>query len=678
MKHDSNHPEEKLTVMERIIARCRRAFDAKTPLIMIDTEELELVNEVAFEGDFVKLKKQESPYESRFQPYYALLGGEPDEYEKCVNLFTDYTKLKAAAESAGNLDRDAAQASIFILHLTRDSWPPKGREPGMVSYLRRYTESYLCCRDNSAPLRCSLVLLYGDVSLLPEDLRPYTVVVDVKYPEKEEIMDIVVTMTEECGCLLEMKKDLEELVTALAGFGLMDIRRRMRELIFACDEEGRPLLYNPKKKKQVLLDAKKQVLLQNGGLLELQEEQASAGEEDKNKPGAAEAQAGAGKDGKNKLGGMGAYREWVQRYKARMTRKDVYSREGGIRPPKGVLLCGVPGCGKSEAAKILQQEWGLPMLKMNVDQLMGGYVGDSERNMRQALNQAEVMAPCILWIDELDKGFSGSSRSGQDNGTFKRMFGRFLTWMQENDRACFIFATANDISQLPPEFFRSGRFDELFSVFMPTEKECIEIFKEHMRRAEKLRHREAESLGLELESPRLFAPGDFGPYGDETLKHIMALFTADHDNMKFVSGADIQKIVTNALMEIVTGAERDGTPAAPISTAAWIDAVGRVVNSPTLNTQGSGSANLDSIAACYIRLLRGSFVPASDADQVLLEKKGYQAKWDPEKGRMEVSYVSTGGEPASDYDRALRQAVLDRFERLAAIMETRELEKICT
>lgn len=661
MKYDNNHSERKLTVLERVIARCRRAFDAKTPLIMIDTEELELVNDVVFEGSFVKLKRQEELSESRFQPYYTLLGSDPDERAKCVNLYMDYTKLMAAAESAGDLDKDVAPVSIFILHLTHDSWRPNGQEPGMIPYLRKYTESYLCCQDNSAPLCCSLVVLYGDVSLLPEDLRPYTVIVDVKYPEKEEIMDIVVTMTEECGYPLELKEDREALVTALAGFGLMDIKRRMRELLFVCDEAGQPLLYNPKEKRRVLLDAKKQVLLQNGGLLELQEAQPDRSENDK-----------------NKLGGMAEYRKWVQHYKTRMTQKDVFSREGGIRPPKGVLLCGVPGCGKSEAAKILQQEWDLPMLKLNVDQLMGGYVGDSERNMRQALSQAEVMAPCILWIDELDKGFSGSSKGGQDNATFKRMFGRFLTWMQENDRACFIFATANDISQLPPEFFRSGRFDELFSVFMPTEKECIEIFKEHMRRAEKLRRKEAESLGTNLESPYLFALGEFGPYGDETLKHIMALFTADKNNMKFVSGADIQKIVTNALMEIVNNAEKDKTPVAPISTAVWIDAVKRVVESPTLNTQGGSSANLDSIAACYIRLLRGSFVPASDAGQVLLEKNGYRANWNPEKGRMEVSYASSGNEPVSDYDRALRKAVLDRFERLATIMENKELEKICT
>ena len=114
------------------------------------------------------------------------------------------------------------------------------------------------------------------------------------------------------------------------------------------------------------------------------------------------------------------------------------------------------------------------------------------------------MTPCILWIDELEKGFSGAASAGGDGGTFKRMFGRLLTWMQENTKPCFIFATANDISQLPPEFFRSGRFDALFSVFMPTNNECKNIFKEHMRRAQNLREKAAKEQGIGGRIPPLF------------------------------------------------------------------------------------------------------------------------------------------------------------------------------
>ena len=149
----------------------------------------------------------------------------------------------------------------------------------------------------------------------------------------------------------------------------------------------------------------------------------------------------------------------------------------GLQAPKGILLCGIPGCGKSLAAKLTAQTLDLPLLQMDMGNLMGGIQGQSEENMRKALGFAEAMAPCVLWIDELEKGFSGAKSSGNsDGGTFKRMFGTLLNWMQENMKPCFIFATANDIGGLPKELFRSGRFDELFAVYLPTAQECADIF----------------------------------------------------------------------------------------------------------------------------------------------------------------------------------------------------------
>lgn len=125
------------------------------------------------------------------------------------------------------------------------------------------------------------------------------------------------------------------------------------------------------------------------------------------------------------LAAMDAYKRWAQEAGRRMDQKNrhEYTLTRGVPALKGVLLCGVPGCGKSEAAKILWRQWKTPMLRMDMDQLMGGLVGESERNLRQALAQAEAMAPCILWIDELEKGFSGAASAGGDGGTFKRMFG---------------------------------------------------------------------------------------------------------------------------------------------------------------------------------------------------------------------------------------------------------------
>ena len=380
---------------------------------------------------------------------------------------------------------------------------------------------------------------------------------------------------------------------------------------------------------------------------------------------------------------MNDYLAWVESLRGSMQDPEEYLLTRGNTAPKGVLLCGVPGCGKSEAAKLLYISWErrLPLLQLSVDQLMGGYVGDSERNMRTALKQAEAMAPCIVWIDELDKGFSAASGGGgNENSTFKRMFGRLLTWMQDNKRACFIFATANDISRLPDEFFRSCRFDELFSVFMPTSSECRAIFREQMRRADERRRTEAADRGLTEDKfpPALFDNGknggeddcaEFDCYSDRhCLNEIMAVFA---ENRKFLTGADIAKIVNTVLLEL------SDAPAAPIRAPEWKAKVTALANSPTLSTYGSSSSSLDSIAACYLRLLGRNFVPASSC--TLFKAENFKRGYDEDGGRIHVKYELLAGEepPADAYDRALYEALLERFPRIADRLENNAVNRLC-
>src|SRR5262249_15111905 len=137
------------------------------------------------------------------------------------------------------------------------------------------------------------------------------------------------------------------------------------------------------------------------------------------------------------------------------------ARAFGVSEPKGVLLLGVPGCGKSMCAKVVASEWHMPLLRLDIGRIFGGLVGSSEENMRKAIKVAEGVAPCILWLDEIEKGFAGM-QSGGDSGTTARVFGTLLTWMQEKSKPVFVVATANDIRSLPPELLRKGRFDEIF------------------------------------------------------------------------------------------------------------------------------------------------------------------------------------------------------------------------
>jgi len=147
--------------------------------------------------------------------------------------------------------------------------------------------------------------------------------------------------------------------------------------------------------------------------------------------------------------------------------------------PKGVLLIGMPGCGKSLTAKAAAKAFGMPLLKMDMGRLMGKYVGESEGNMRRAIQLTEASSPCILWIDELEKAFAGIGKSGGSEVT-TRLFGNFLTWMQEKKSQAFVIATANNTEDLPPELMRKGRFDEIFFVNLPNNSERKRIFEIHI------------------------------------------------------------------------------------------------------------------------------------------------------------------------------------------------------
>ncbi|MFJ9966605.1 AAA family ATPase [Streptomyces avermitilis] len=178
------------------------------------------------------------------------------------------------------------------------------------------------------------------------------------------------------------------------------------------------------------------------------------------------------------VGGLGTLRNWLEQRKESWRGK---GSEWGISQPRGILITGVPGCGKSLTAKCTSTEWGLPLLRLDMGRIFAGIVGSSEANMREALALAEAMAPSILWIDELEKGFARGA-GNLDSGVGSRVFGTFLTWMQEHTAFVFVIATANDISQLPSEFLRKGRFDEIFFVDLPTRAERSRILRIHVGR----------------------------------------------------------------------------------------------------------------------------------------------------------------------------------------------------
>lgn len=184
------------------------------------------------------------------------------------------------------------------------------------------------------------------------------------------------------------------------------------------------------------------------------------------------------------IGGLDNLKSWLERRRQSFTKG---AREFGLETPRGVLLLGLPGTGKSLAAKAVANAWQLPLLRLDMGKIYGGIVGQSEANIRSALQTAEALAPSILWVDEIEKGLSGMQSSGAtDGGTTSRVLGTFLTWMQEKEKPVFVVATANHIAQLPPELLRKGRVDEIFFVDLPVQQDRRDIISIHLKRRNRL------------------------------------------------------------------------------------------------------------------------------------------------------------------------------------------------
>ena len=182
------------------------------------------------------------------------------------------------------------------------------------------------------------------------------------------------------------------------------------------------------------------------------------------------------KDADRQVGGLSSLRTWLRK-KQKVMAADLRGTE--LRPPRGVLLVGVPGCGKSLSAKAISAEWRLPLYRLDLAAIMGQYVGQSEGRLREALDTADRVAPCVLWIDEIEKGLAGQNDS---TGVSRRLIGQFLFWLQESRHRVFVVATSNDVRSLPPELLRKGRFDELFFVDLPDADDRHEIITMYYRR----------------------------------------------------------------------------------------------------------------------------------------------------------------------------------------------------
>ena len=235
------------------------------------------------------------------------------------------------------------------------------------------------------------------------------------------------------------------------------------------------------------------------------------------------------------VGGLDSLKQWLKR---RSKAFELKAKAFGLKEPKGILLLGVPGCGKSLTAKCIAAEWKQPLLKLDIGKVFAQYVGSSENNIREAIATAEAVAPCVLWIDEIEKGLA--TQGEHDGGTSTRVFSTILTWMQEKTKPVFVVATANDISSLPPELLRKGRFDEIFFVDLPTRNERKNIFGIHLKKNH-------QGYGVDLDAvadkTRFFNGAEI----EETVKEAMFIAYVNNPNAPAVTTDDLLEAARNVI-----------------------------------------------------------------------------------------------------------------------------------
>ncbi len=301
-----------------------------------------------------------------------------------------------------------------------------------------------------------MTLLLVDSTTLPSEIGRFTVRYEVGWPDVDELEQVIretyQRIKQESYVKISSnlkRKEMYQLVQSLRGLSCAEASRVFASAIY--DDYSLSSEDLPK-----IIEGKRQ-LLSNAGCLE----------------------SIAADFSPDDIGGLANLKAWLKQRRGGFSRK---AREYGLEPPRGVLMLGVPGCGKSLCAKVVAADWGMPLLRLDPGTLYQKFIGESESQLRQALRQAEAMAPAILWIDEIEKAFASASASSSDGGLSKRMFGTLLSWMQDHRHPIFIVATANDISALPPELMRKGRFDEVFFVDLPSEQSRQQILSIHLSR----------------------------------------------------------------------------------------------------------------------------------------------------------------------------------------------------
>jgi MoxR-like ATPase len=391
----------------------------------------------------------------------AAVSGIADRWQKSVYEWTCSNGLIAAGTSVQvakhrtspsrdpmvALDQviDHIEPAIFVFH---DLHPFLG--PGHHAVIRKLKDIALQLKHSY-----KTILLVSPILQIPVELEKEVTVLNFPLPTREELGELMDRLVEDVKAFPQVRIELdaagrERLLQSALGLTLGEAENVLARIIVQDERLGADHVHE--------VFSEKQQIIRKSGLLEYYPAHETFAD----------------------VGGLGVLKDWLAK---RALASSDQARAFGLPAPKGILLLGVQGCGKSLCAKAVASQWQFPLLRFDMGRMFSGLVGSSEENVRRAIAVAESVAPAVLWVDEIEKAFSGSQSSGfSDGGTTSRVLGTFLTWLSEKTAPVFVVATANDISQLPPELMRKGRLDEIFFVDLPDAAEREEILRVHLAR----------------------------------------------------------------------------------------------------------------------------------------------------------------------------------------------------
>lgn len=492
----------------RIVVQLSRLFRARFPYIYITTwEEERAINLIK------KISRSEKLIRVAREVYV---------WTQTNGFVVDGQKIDGTQSPDKAIDfiRDCNKNSVFVMCDFHVFFGVKGRQ---VDYnvVRRL-------RDNLSDLKTSKfrknVIFLASELLIPETMQKEITILDMPLPTLSEIkakFDKMITQNTQIDTSGLDEEGKEKLCKAAMGLTLQEAENAFA---LAMVNDGKVDVSD----LDIILSEKMQVIKKTG-ILEFINTDIKISD----------------------VGGLENLKSWLNK---RNNSWSESAKKYCLPAPKGVLITGVPGCGKSLTAKAMSAAWQLPLLKLDFGKIFSGIVGSSEENMRKAIKTAEAVAPSILWVDEIEKSLSGLNSNG-DSGTSSRIFGTFLTWMQEKTAPVFVIATANNINSLPAELLRKGRFDEIFFVDLPTQREREEIFKLHL--SKRLKDKDvASKIEINSDLYKQLAQMTEGFVGAEIEQVVISALYEAFFNKRPLEFSDLANTIKNVVPLSVTQKEQ--------------------------------------------------------------------------------------------------------------------------